>query len=551
VRDTKTSVLIIGGGPVGLSAAMFLARRGVRPVLVERRDRLSSIPRATGLHARTVEVFREAGLEQWLTELGMEMVGAGVERDKVRARRATPTVMLGGTTLADASNAVVIESHDLRYDDFTPCRGIWCGQDLYEPLLFDMATRHGADIRMGTELVSLGQDADEVTAVVRDRSGGTYTIRATYAVAADGIHSRVRRGLGIGHRSHGDAGDILSIIFRATVELPPSAPHFTWYIVFHPEVMGMLLVMGVDRWMLSILDYVKRGWSAEDFTPQRCTELIRTAVGRGDLKVQVESAKPWKAVHMVADRYRAGRVFLAGDACHAHPPSGGFGVNAGIQDAHNLAWKLDGVLQGWAAERLLDTYEAERRPVGAATADQAWLLTKARMSGLTDEEQDAQRDVIPVAGGYRYRSAAVIGAPDGAEVVPREISLTGEPGSRVPHVWLERDGARISTVDLVGPDFVLLTGAGGAAWDAALAELGTTIPVPVRCDRIGVADGPVDVDGRWARACGISDAGALLVRPDGFVAWRSVDLPAEPTATLRDVLHRAVGAAPVGSAARS
>lgn len=547
--DERTRVLVVGGGPVGLSTAMFLTRKGVQPIVVERRAGLSTVPRATGLHARTLELFRENGLERQVAERGMEMVGAGRETERVGARTATPTVMLGGVTLSDYGNAIVLESHDLQYEQFTPSRAIWCGQDLYEPLLLDAGRSGGADVRFETEFVSLEQDDDGVTAVVAERStGDRKTIRAEYLIAADGVHSPIRTLLGIGQRSHGSAGDILSIIFRARIVLPDDAPGFTWFVVFHPDVMGLLLVMGRDRWMLSTMDFQKRGYTAADFTQENCVRLVRTATGFPDLEVEVESARPWKATHMVADNYRLGRVFLAGDACHAHPPAGGFGVNAGIQDGHNLAWKLAAVLHGWADESLLDTYEAERLPVGAATADQAWLLQKGRLQGLSEQEQDSVRDILPVTGGYHYRTGAVIGADADGEIVPRTLEFTGEPGSRVPHVWLERAGARLSTLDLVGHGFVLIAGPDGSEWSAAGGRVAAELAIPLHRHRIG--GDLTDPDDRWPQACGVSTRGALLIRPDGFVAWRATGTSPDPRAALsdalRDVLGRTTTAAGVG-----
>ena len=377
MSDGSTDVLIVGGGPVGLSTALFLARKGIRPILVERRPRLSTIPRATGLHARTVEIFRTVGLEPAVQQAGMKIVGPGAELDLVRAGRATPLVMLGAQSLADLHKSFVMEAHDVDYDPFTPSWPIWCGQDHYEPLLHDAAVEAGAEIRFQNELIGLTQDQDGVTATVND-NGTTRTIRARYVVAADGVKSPVRNMLEIGDRSNGVAGNFVSIIFRAKVDLPESAPRFTLIYLMNQLAQGLLLFIEPGRWMFGVNYYPERGQSPADFTPERCVELARIAAGDPELEVEVESAQPWDARHMVADAYQSGRVFLAGDACHAHPPAGGFGVNAGIQDAHNLAWKLADVLAGRADESLLDSYEAERRPVGAATADQAWMLFRTR-----------------------------------------------------------------------------------------------------------------------------------------------------------------------------
>ncbi|SCE71661.1 FAD-dependent oxidoreductase [Micromonospora saelicesensis] len=540
MSDGSTDVLIVGGGPVGLSTALFLARKGIRPILVERRPRLSTIPRATGLHARTVEIFRTVGLEPAVQQAGMKIVGPGAELDLVRAGRATPLVMLGAQSLADLHKSFVMEAHDVDYDKFTPSWPIWCGQDHYEPLLHDAAVEAGAEIRFQNELIGLTQDEDGVTATVND-NGTTRTIRARYVVAADGVKSPVRDLLQIGNRSNGVAGNFVSIIFRAKVDLPESAPRFTLIYLMNQLAQGLLLFIEPGRWMFGVNYYPERGQSPADFTPERCVELARIAAGDPELDVEVESAQPWDARHMVADAYQSGRVFLAGDACHAHPPAGGFGVNAGIQDAHNLAWKLADVLHGHADESLLDSYEAERRPVGAATADQAWMLFRTR-GQLADEDKAAYRDFVIVTMGYRYTSNAIVGAPADTELLPRELTFTGQPGSRAPHGWVDQDGARVSTIDVLTEGWTLATAPGDDAWLAAAEAVSAETGLPIKALTAGPGGDLAD-DGSWLASCGVGPGGALLVRPDGIVAFRSagqVDDQAQTlTAALATILRGA------------
>ncbi|MCG5447233.1 FAD-dependent monooxygenase [Micromonospora sp. NIE79] len=533
MSDGSTDVLIVGGGPVGLSTALFLARKGIRPILVERRPRLSTIPRATGLHARTVEIFRTVGLEPAVQQAGMKIVGPGAELDLVRAGRATPLVMLGAQSLADLHKSFVMEAHDVDYDKFTPSWPIWCGQDHYEPLLYDAAVEAGAEIRFQNELVGLTQDEDGVTATVSD-NGTTRTIRARYVVAADGVKSPVRNMLQIGDRSNGVAGNFVSIIFRAKVDLPDTAPRFTLIYLMNQLAQGLLLFIEPGRWMFGVNYYPERGQSPADFTPQRCVELARIAAGDPELEVEVESAQPWDARHMVADAYQAGRVFLAGDACHAHPPAGGFGVNAGIQDAHNLAWKLADVLAGRADESLLDSYEAERRPVGAATADQAWMLFRTR-GQLADEDKAAYRDFVIVTMGYRYTSNASVGAPADTELLPRELTFTGQPGSRAPHGWVDQNGARVSTIDVLTEGWTLAAAPGDDAWLAAAEAVSAETGLPIKALTAG-PDGDLVDDGSWLASCGVGPGGALLVRPDGIVAFRSAGPVDDQAKTLAAAL---------------
>ncbi|MEU1587292.1 FAD-dependent oxidoreductase [Micromonospora sp. NPDC005710] len=533
MSDGSTDVLIVGGGPVGLSTALFLARKGIRPILVERRPRLSTIPRATGLHARTVEIFRTVGLEPAVQQAGMKIVGPGAELDLVRAGRATPLVMLGAQSLADLHKSFVMEAHDVAYDTFTPSWPIWCGQDHYEPLLYDAAVEAGAEIRFQNELTGLTQDEDGVTATVND-NGTTRTIRARYVVAADGVKSPVRELLQIGNRSNGVAGNFVSIIFRAKVDLPDTAPRFTLIYLMNQLAQGLLLFIEPGRWMFGVNYYPERGQSPADFTPERCVELARIAAGDPELEVEVESAQPWDARHMVADAYQQGRVFLAGDACHAHPPAGGFGVNAGIQDAHNLAWKLADVLQGHADESLLESYEAERRPVGAATADQAWMLFRTR-GQLADEDKAAYRDFVIVTMGYRYTSNAIVGVPADTELLPRELTFTGQTGSRAPHGWVDHDGSRVSTIDVLTEGWTFATAPGDDAWLAAAAAVSAETGLPITALTAG-PDGDLADDGSWLASCGVGPGGALLVRPDGIVAWRSAGPVDDQAQTLSAAL---------------
>jgi len=302
----------------------------------------------------------------------------------------------------------------------------------------------------------------------------------------------------------------------------------------------LLPVDNKELWVLHAPLHAELGETLEDFTDERCAAAIRIATGVPDLGVEITGKAQWTAAERVAERFSDGRVFLAGDSAHEMAPTGAYGSNTGIQDAHNLAWKLAAVLRGWAGPGLLKTYDPERRPVAAATS--------ARAAARSAEHSHPGYNVRPGSGGqpvtlamvlgYRYYSSAVAGAPRDGVVVPPDFRPAAEPGSRAPHMWLERSGVRLSTLDLYEQTPVLLSGRDGGAWHAAglrAAEQG----VPLGCYRVGrgAEYDLVPEDGSdWAQLHGTDSDGAVLVRPDGFVAWRAWTSCANPERTLTDVL---------------
>jgi 2-polyprenyl-6-methoxyphenol hydroxylase-like FAD-dependent oxidoreductase len=424
-------------------------------------------------------------------------------------------------------------------------------QDRIEPLVLDRARELGGDIRFGTELVDLAQDDEGVTATVRDRaSGAERTIRASYLVAADGTHSPIRERLGIRRHGRGVVRHQMSILFRADLSGPLGDRRFAICQVENERVEGIL---GHDdslrQGTLIVTYHPERGERPEDFTDGRCVELVRAAVGVPDLEVGLRSVMPWEMGALVAERFTAGRVFLVGDAAHVVPPVGGYGANTGIHDAHNLAWKLHAVLTGLAGPALLATYDTERHPVGVTVMTQAGLRLATRGGFATPEQQAAVRDTLMVTFGYVYDSSAVVAepgdtvpaAPPGpggvrtaALVDPR--GLDGRPGTRAPHLWLRRDGVRVSTLDLFGRRPVLLLGPAAEPWRAAATAAAKRLGVEVDVHRVGAE--LVEDDRSWHETYGVTPEGVVLVRPDGFVCWRS---PAGAEAT-ESTVERVLGA---------
>ena len=526
--DEQVPVLIVGGGPVGLSAAVFLARRGIKPLLVEKRDGILHLPRASGLNARTLELFRITGLQPEIRALEMDNSHTCFEGGMLRT-----------STFSEIDDAEVLSVPTLDGPAISPERVMACGQQRYDKVLLKKAREYGADVRFNTRLVYFAQDDGGVTATIEDTlTGRQRAVHARYLVGADGYRGRIRHRLRIGCTGRNIIFHSLSIYFRAPeLDTLLKGRKFIVCYATAPDVSTALSHLhGTDPWLIAVLYHPDKGESPADFTDERCAEIIRVAAGKSNLDVEVVDKVPWEATELVADRFRSGRVFLAGDAAHVYPPAGGFGANSGIQDAYDLAWKIDAVLAGWGDDTLLDTYEAERRPVALAAANQATLGTRT-FRGQTPEGHHAA-DLLSVTLGYRYRSRTITGT-ENQQVLKLEFELTGEPGTRAPHVWLEHNGRRISTLDLFWDSFVLLIGPKGNKWAQIATQLASHTPVPLRVQQIGGAHDLLPVDRDWLPAYGIEPDGAVLVRPDGFVAWRSANF--DPSTVLAEVLDRAAG----------
>jgi 2-polyprenyl-6-methoxyphenol hydroxylase-like FAD-dependent oxidoreductase len=487
-------VLIVGGGPVGLSMALFLARQGVSALLVERRSTTSPMPRATHVTRRSMELFREAGIEADIAEAGYAVVLEEDPRAAAEPERTLPRVVLAVSSISDMHRqAGILETGAEELAVPGPCPPYWCGQDNMEPILRDAAVRAGADVRFDHELVDL---AGGVRAEIRDlRTGDTYTLRPRFVVAADGAKGRTAERVGISFGGLGAIARRQSILFQANLDRLVKGRRFFMTMIENPGFSGAIMQLnGRNRWCAAI----DLGEVAADLTRDRCLQLVRAAIDDPAVDVELDGVFRWEARHRVAQTYRSGPVFLAGDAAHLHPPSGGFGSNVGFQDSHNLAWKLAAVLHGWAGEALLDTYDVERRPVGTATAEQTMLIDGVPAERLGGVTMCDQRTLIM---GYRYNSRAVIDAPPGGPFPP-EFELSGTPGTRVPHIDLGCG----STLDHVGDRFALF--APDPDWSDVAADVRRELGVPLHGHHL-----PPDT-------CGTGRHGALLVRPDGFVAWR-------------------------------
>ena len=476
--EEHTPVLVVGGSLVGLSSALFLAWHGVRCLVVERHAGPLLHPRLRVIYPRAMEAYRQVGLDE-----AISAAASGIGAEGWRAVRAE--------TLAGEHDPVG-DDEAAGAADASPCAMPNIDQDKVEALLRARAEALGARVRFATELTAFRQDAHGVSATLTDRrTGAAHAVTADYLIAADGGDSPIRHRLGIATDGPGPLSHQATALVAA--DLAPALRGRRVDIAYlrRPNPRTVLLAQDAAgrRWAIGTGYSPADGQSLADFTAQRWAEVVRAAAGLPDVDVELRPQIPGTDLTVlaftigahVARQYRLGRVFLAGDAAHVVPPTGGLGGGTGILDAHNLAWKVALVVRGGAGPGLLHTYHAERHPVGVLTMRQALARGRARM-GLGDgtpAEPVLPQDTVTL--GYRYRSSAVLGAaPDTAPLPPTDLG--GQPGTRAPHLALP---GRRSTLDWYGRRFVLLAAAEGAAWADAAPHVARRLGVPLDTHRFG------------------------------------------------------------------
>ncbi|HEY3505301.1 MAG TPA: FAD-dependent monooxygenase [Actinocatenispora sp.] len=458
-------VLIVGAGPVGLTTALALHRYDVPAVVVEKHPGTSVQPKARRFTFRTMEVFRSLGVA--------DAVYAAAEG--LAAHQAMRT----GRTLADSEPLPPPPHVDYgSLAAISPEQSCLVAQDLLEPVLLREVRARGIPVHFRTALTDLAQDDTGVTARIGE------PLRAAYVVGADGAHSTVRDLLGVPVAGRGTLGDAVNVYFEADLDAVTAGREFNLCQVTEPVPGAFASVDGRYRWLfLTTEPPAGADWA----------DVVRQAIGVPGTDVTVLSALAWQPAMRVAERFRVGRVFLAGDAAHVMPPYAALGANTGIQDAADLAWKIASVRAGTAGPGLLETYHEERHAAGWHTAEQSVLRGTPGATGLDHP--------FALVAGYQYATGALV--DDGADPQPTDrLELTGRPGTRLPHL---RVGG-LSTLDLVGTRPTLLPGPAADDWRRAADKL--DIPV-------------ADAGPGWPAAAGIDPDGALLVRPDHVVAWRS------------------------------
>ncbi|MBQ2263137.1 MAG: FAD-dependent monooxygenase [Loktanella sp.] len=578
MADMETDVLIIGTGPAGSASAALLSTYGISNIAINRYAWLANTPRAHITNQRTMEVLRDLGREveqeAYLHATEQELMGENVFCESLAGEEIGRMRSWGTHPMSKAEH--LLSSPTFMND---------LPQTFMEPILFTTAAKRGTKARMSTEYISHVQDADGVTATVRDRmTAQTLTIRAKYMIGADGGNSLVAENENLPIDGKMGVGGSMNILFRADLSKYVAHRPSVLYWVMQPGAnvggIGMGLVRMIRPWneWLIVWGYDING-PAPEVTPDYATEVARQLVGDPDLEIELISANTWTVNNAYATQMQKGRVFIMGDAAHRHPPSNGLGSNTSIQDAFNLCWKLSAVIKGQAGAALLDSYTVERAPIARQ------IVTRANQSigefgpifdalGLTgsvdpvkmqqnmdartasgpaaEKQRAALRDAIAfkkyefdchgVEMNQRYTSAAIItdGQLEPPFAMDEELHYhpTTWPGARLPHTWVfTAGGEKLSTLDLTGHGhFTLLTGIGGEAWADAAAAVGTDLGLTIKVHDIGPRRAIQDHTGDWARVRDIRDSGCILVRPDHHVAWRADEIAADPTAELRRVL---------------
>jgi 2,4-dichlorophenol 6-monooxygenase len=582
-------VLIVGGGGAGLTASMLLAKQGIEHLLVSARPTTSDLPKAHVLNQRAMEVLDDVG------------VAEAIARRSTPAEQMAATAFYAGFSGPDPDYGRQLAKLECwgagGADESWRAASAWRQLNLpqirLEPLLKARAEDLSPGcIRFNHELIALEQDDDGVLATIRDNGAGAeYQVRSEYVIGADGGR-RVAGLIGVPYEGLGVIAQEATLHVTADFSSLTKDPDVLIRWIFSPQsgVLIVMVPMGPERWGADSEEWVIHLHYPVD-TAQSDAQVqadARAALGIGDLPMEVHKITRWSMEAVIASSFQVGRVFLVGDAAHRHPPTGGLGLTSAIHDAQNLCWKLGAVLRGHAAPALLETYGAERRPVDQRNCQRSLenglnhfeiaaalgispelsadenMASLRRVMGDRPEDADHRSTVLRkiraqsmefselnVEYGYAYASAAVV--PDGSPAPEpvddiRIYAPSTRPGAPLPHAWIDDEaGNRFAIKDLVAPGrFLLIAGEDGQAWCEAARAIADQAGLPLDALRIGHLDGDLfDPRCGWLRRREIGRDGAILVRPDRFVAWRQATASENPRAVLTEALRKVL-AQPVG-----
>ncbi|EEL44651.1 FAD-binding monooxygenase, PheA/TfdB [Bacillus cereus Rock3-42] len=510
-------VLIVGGGLSGLASALFLAKHNIEYLLIERHPSTAIHPKAGGITFRTMELFRELGLEQRIRSAGKAL-------ENCRGRIAVHTIAEANQEEVAQMRANQYENDEKllqKIEEISPSKKTACYQITLEEIMLQEARTLGGELSFYHELVSYEQNEQGVIATIRNRETEKESvIHCDYVIAADGAKSKIREQLGISAEGRGTIGGYyMNIYFEADLSEFIQGDAFGFSMVLHPEVLGALIPVDNERrWIYHVSYDPLKGERPEDFTIERCKQIIQTAIGSTNVESEIVSVLPWEATESTATKFQDNRIFLVGDSAHIMPPTGGFGSNTGIQDAHNLAWKLAAVIKGKANPKLLETYHEERYPVAKLTTDYASSLL---FRAANREESSLNiMDGLAVTVGYQYSSKAIIDDSDNPHRMD-SVELNGRPGTRAPHFFGTYDGKEISILDLLGNDFVLLTIAENRTWAECVQNVSSTLGINIKFYSVGLRGDFIAQEDIFSKLYGIENGGAVLIRPDAFIGWRS------------------------------
>jgi len=537
-------VIIVGAGPVGLTTSIMLSRLGIPSLLVEKREGVSGLPRARGVNQRTAEIWSQFGLYDELTDASLPPAWC---------RRLIYTDIMSGQIIGEMPSNSMSPGANAA---FTARDFRLTSQDRIDSILLRHAKTHSvAQFRFKHELVEFDQDSDGVTATILDRAAGVYRrTRTRFLVAADGGNSTARELAGIRSVGAFNQGSYVNAHFRADLSRWTKGREGALIWTLGRGVEGAFNALdGQQRWSCQI-QLAPADDPMEIWTHERVITRIREMVGPDarDLDIEVYSAATYTISSLVAERLRKGRVLLVGDAAHKIPPFGSIGMNTGVQTAHNLVWKLAAVLGGSAPMALLDTYDQERREVAQRVCTFGRINAGYVRAIQLAETGEAKRAAVAASApfgnwvgldlGVHYeRPGAFVpddAAPPAVDDLVTDYRPTAKPGYRAPHFWLRRGADRLSSIDLFERDFVVLAGPQGDGWVEAARRIATRRPLGLVGFAVGSRCELVPETANFTELYGIRDTGAVLVRPDGHVAFRSPNMAADPEAALRNALRK-------------